>query len=289
VAPGRLLRFHARDVDVPRSQRAFGEALAGRERDPQGWRAALAPGDTAAPGSADRRAALPRGDERDPHRGLHGTQRRARAVRPEPELPLRSRPKPRRGGNRGAGAGAAIRRHCDRDGPRPERTGDPRQRPASRIAGGDGGALGSQAGMDGRGAAGAGGDPGRELRTRRAGAGAPAGRELPGGCAAPRVRHARTVLAGGGAMIEAFVGLGSNLGDRLANLANAVALLSREPGFSLRRVSLAYESEPIGPPQPRYLNAVAQIGTLLSPRATLQRLQAMEERMGRIRRERWGS
>jgi 2-amino-4-hydroxy-6-hydroxymethyldihydropteridine diphosphokinase len=90
-------------------------------------------------------------------------------------------------------------------------------------------------------------------------------------------------------MIEAFVGLGSNLGDRLANLAAAVALISREPGFSLRRVSLAYESEPIGPPQPRYLNAVAQIGTLLSPRATLQRLQAMEERMGRIRRERWGS
>src|SRR5439155_1912535 len=90
-------------------------------------------------------------------------------------------------------------------------------------------------------------------------------------------------------MIEAFIGLGSNLGDRLANLANAVALLSREPGFSSRRVSLAYESEPIGPPQPRYLNAVAQIGTLLSPRATLQRLQAMEQRLGRIRRERWGA
>jgi 2-amino-4-hydroxy-6-hydroxymethyldihydropteridine diphosphokinase len=90
-------------------------------------------------------------------------------------------------------------------------------------------------------------------------------------------------------VIEAFVGLGSNLGDRLANLATAVGQLGREPGFSLRRVSLAYESEPIGPPQPRYLNAVAQIGTLLSPRATLQRLQAIEERMGRIRRERWGS
>jgi 2-amino-4-hydroxy-6-hydroxymethyldihydropteridine diphosphokinase len=90
-------------------------------------------------------------------------------------------------------------------------------------------------------------------------------------------------------VIEAFVGLGSNLGDRLANLSTAVGLLARETGFSLRRVSLAYESEPIGPPQPRYLNAVAQIGTLLSPRATLQRLQAMEEGMGRIRRERWGS
>ena len=90
-------------------------------------------------------------------------------------------------------------------------------------------------------------------------------------------------------MIDAFVGLGSNLGDRLANLASAVGLLSREPGFALRKVSLAYESEPIGPPQPRYLNAVVRIGTLLAPRATLQRLQAVEEQMGRIRRERWGS
>jgi 2-amino-4-hydroxy-6-hydroxymethyldihydropteridine diphosphokinase len=90
-------------------------------------------------------------------------------------------------------------------------------------------------------------------------------------------------------VIDAFVGLGSNLGDRLENLATAVALISREPGFALRQASLAYESEPVGPPQPRYLNAVARIGTLLSPRATLQRLQAIEEQMGRIRRERWGS
>lgn len=90
-------------------------------------------------------------------------------------------------------------------------------------------------------------------------------------------------------MIEAFVALGSNLGDRLGNLGTAVGLLAREPGFVLRKVSLAYESEPVGPPQPRYLNAVAQIGTLLSPRATLQRLQSVEDAMGRVRRERWGS
>ena len=90
-------------------------------------------------------------------------------------------------------------------------------------------------------------------------------------------------------MIEAFVGLGSNLGDRLGNLGTALGLLAREPGFVLRKVSLAYESEPVGPPQPRYLNAVAQIGTLLSPRATLQRLQSAEDAIGRVRRERWGS
>ena len=90
-------------------------------------------------------------------------------------------------------------------------------------------------------------------------------------------------------MIEAFIGLGSNLGDRLANLGAAVDRLAWEPGLALRRVSLAYESEPVGPPQPRYLNAVAQVGTLLTPRATLQRLRAIEEAVGRIRRERWGS
>jgi len=90
-------------------------------------------------------------------------------------------------------------------------------------------------------------------------------------------------------VIEAFVGLGSNLGDRLANLAAALEALEREQAFSLRRVSLAYETEPVGPPQPRYLNAAVQVGTLLSPRATLRLLQEMEEALGRVRRERWGS
>jgi 2-amino-4-hydroxy-6-hydroxymethyldihydropteridine diphosphokinase len=90
-------------------------------------------------------------------------------------------------------------------------------------------------------------------------------------------------------MIEAYIALGSNLGDRLATLGLAVDRLAREPGFSLRRVSQSYETEPVGPPQPRYLNAVAQVGTLLSPRATLSKLQSIEEALGRIRRERWGS
>jgi 2-amino-4-hydroxy-6-hydroxymethyldihydropteridine diphosphokinase len=65
--------------------------------------------------------------------------------------------------------------------------------------------------------------------------------------------------------------------------------IAREPGFSLRRVSLAYDTEPIGPAQPRYLNAVAQVGTLLTPRGTLRKLQAIEEALGRVRREHWGA
>ena len=90
-------------------------------------------------------------------------------------------------------------------------------------------------------------------------------------------------------MIDAYVGLGANLGDRMESLRAAVEQLAREPGFLLRGTSPVYETEPVGPPQPRYLNAVARIGTLLSPRATLRRLLEIEELLGRVRRERWGS
>jgi 2-amino-4-hydroxy-6-hydroxymethyldihydropteridine diphosphokinase len=90
-------------------------------------------------------------------------------------------------------------------------------------------------------------------------------------------------------VIEAFIGLGANLGDRMSTLRAAVEQLAREPGFLLRGTSRVYETEPVGPPQPRYLNAVARIGTLLSPRATLRRLLEIEELLGRVRREHWGS
>jgi 2-amino-4-hydroxy-6-hydroxymethyldihydropteridine diphosphokinase len=89
-------------------------------------------------------------------------------------------------------------------------------------------------------------------------------------------------------LIETYVGLGSNLGNRMGNLATALAHLGREPGVSVRRVSSVYETEPVGPPQPRYLNAVAQVGTLLSPRALWRLLVSIEEKLGRFRRERWG-
>jgi 2-amino-4-hydroxy-6-hydroxymethyldihydropteridine diphosphokinase len=90
-------------------------------------------------------------------------------------------------------------------------------------------------------------------------------------------------------VIDAFIGLGANLGDRMEALRTAVEQLAREPGFLLRGTSRVYETEPIGPPQPRYLNAVVKIGTLLSPRTTLRRLLEIEELLGRVRREHWGS
>src|SRR2546423_14505015 len=89
--------------------------------------------------------------------------------------------------------------------------------------------------------------------------------------------------------MAAYCGRGANRGDRMESLRAAVEQLAREPGFLLRGTPPVYETEPVGPPQPRYLNAVVRVGTFLSPRATLQRLQAIEEQMGRVRRERWGS
>ncbi len=90
-------------------------------------------------------------------------------------------------------------------------------------------------------------------------------------------------------MIDCFVGLGANLGDRMGTFAHALELLAHADGFSLRAVSLAWESEPMGPPQPRYLNAVARLGSMLSPRATLKLLHELEEKLGRVRREKWGA
>ena len=88
-------------------------------------------------------------------------------------------------------------------------------------------------------------------------------------------------------MNEVFIGLGSNLGDRLGHLRAALELIAAEPGFVPRRASRAFETAPVGPPQPRYLNAVVQVGTVLSARQALRRLLDIEEALGRIRGEKW--
>jgi 2-amino-4-hydroxy-6-hydroxymethyldihydropteridine diphosphokinase len=88
-------------------------------------------------------------------------------------------------------------------------------------------------------------------------------------------------------MTRAYLGLGSNLGDRLANLGQAVALLE-ERGASFLRSSRVYETEAVGPPQPDYLNAVIEVETGLSPRGLLIACLAVEQVMGRVRGERWG-
>jgi 2-amino-4-hydroxy-6-hydroxymethyldihydropteridine diphosphokinase len=86
----------------------------------------------------------------------------------------------------------------------------------------------------------------------------------------------------------AYLGLGSNLGDRLENLRRAVALLW-DRGIRVVRSSRVYETEPVGgPPQPEYLNAVVEIEVDGSARELLDECLAAEDAMGRERTERWG-
>jgi 2-amino-4-hydroxy-6-hydroxymethyldihydropteridine diphosphokinase len=88
----------------------------------------------------------------------------------------------------------------------------------------------------------------------------------------------------------AFLGLGSNLGDRLTNLQAAVDALQVEPGLRVTASSRVWETVPVGgPPQPDYLNAVIRIETDLSARDLLDTGRRVEARLGRVRTERWGA
>lgn len=89
-------------------------------------------------------------------------------------------------------------------------------------------------------------------------------------------------------MRTAWIGLGSNLGERAEYLAKALRRLERE-AVSLITVSPLYETAPVGgPPQGFFLNACASFDTALAPASLLRCLQAVETALGRKRRERWG-
>lgn len=90
-------------------------------------------------------------------------------------------------------------------------------------------------------------------------------------------------------MATAFLGLGSNLGDRHANLKNAVELLVSNPRIEVVKVSTFYETEPVGyTDQPDFLNGVVMIETDLQPSELLAVILEIENLMGRIRTIRWG-
>lgn len=84
-----------------------------------------------------------------------------------------------------------------------------------------------------------------------------------------------------------YLGIGSNLGDRMSNLGRAVGEL-RDAGLDVRRCSSVYETEPVGPPQPDFLNAVVEIGSALDPQSVLKVLKSIESKLGRTDGERWG-
>jgi len=84
--------------------------------------------------------------------------------------------------------------------------------------------------------------------------------------------------------VRAFLGLGSNLGDRWQYLRTAVSALP-----DVVRISPVYETDPVGPPgQGPYLNCVVELYTDRSPHQLLAVARAAEERAGRVRTTRWG-
>ena len=87
---------------------------------------------------------------------------------------------------------------------------------------------------------------------------------------------------------RAFIGLGSNLGDRRAELRRGVAQL--ETGGDVVAVSPLYETEPVGGPEDQgaFLNLVVELATGDTPRELLRRCQAMEEAAHRVRTVRFG-
>jgi 2-amino-4-hydroxy-6-hydroxymethyldihydropteridine diphosphokinase len=92
-----------------------------------------------------------------------------------------------------------------------------------------------------------------------------------------------------GREVFAFLGLGSNVGDRLGNLQRGVDRLHTARGLRVDEVSAVYETAPVGgPPQDDFLNMAVRVATTRSPRGLLRACRRAERDAGRVRDVRWG-
>lgn len=88
---------------------------------------------------------------------------------------------------------------------------------------------------------------------------------------------------------DCIVALGSNLGDKAANIDRAIELLTERGDIRLLARSRDFATEPWGKTdQDWFVNAVITVATQLTPRVLLARCQEVEQRMGRVRTEKWG-
>ena len=91
------------------------------------------------------------------------------------------------------------------------------------------------------------------------------------------------------AAAEAYIGLGSNLGDSVATLKSACLAIAAVDGIQILAISSFYRSQPVGPQdQPDFVNAAIRVGTTLSAEQLLDALQAIENQHGRVRTQHWG-
>jgi 2-amino-4-hydroxy-6-hydroxymethyldihydropteridine diphosphokinase len=90
---------------------------------------------------------------------------------------------------------------------------------------------------------------------------------------------------------RAFIGIGSNLGDRKANSFEAIDRIQKIPGTRIVKQSSLYESEPLGDAKTWFVNAVVELETECGAADLLRRLKQIETAMGRkrVRGKRWGS
>lgn len=89
--------------------------------------------------------------------------------------------------------------------------------------------------------------------------------------------------------VRAFLALGSNMGDKIANLDAALRAIASLEDTRIVRTSRIYRTPPWGKTdQDWFANAVVEIETALRPEALLDAVLAIEVKLGRVRRERWG-
>lgn len=87
----------------------------------------------------------------------------------------------------------------------------------------------------------------------------------------------------------AFIGIGSNEGNRILNIKSAIDLINGITNCKIEKVSSVYETLPFGEiKQNNFLNAVIKISTMLNPQELYIELKKIEQKLGRIIREKWG-
>ncbi len=90
-------------------------------------------------------------------------------------------------------------------------------------------------------------------------------------------------------MSQCAIAIGSNLGNSLQIVENAIQTLDNHPQIKVTKHSSWYQTAPVGPPQPDYINGCALLSTSLTPQELLKALLETEQQYQRVRGERWGA